>query len=317
MVNAIAFDFDNKSSEPVALQDVSRRLRTGAYCWVDFDDLDAACATLVELSVDPTIIDRVAKNEAEGQFQLGQNSIHCRVIETKNDGGELRLLALHIILGENFLVTVHSYNSKVLERVFETYEKDFIDISDSSGFLLFEIADHLIANYRDELARLSHAVEDVQKNLLVDVGDKILQDVSELTRSLLDFRNAIVTAREVIHELSTRRSPYVSQSTQPYLDRQTVSLERLASDAATERTVLSETLALYMGIVSHRTNKVINRLTVVSMVFLPLNFLAAIYGMNFKNMPELGWRFGYAGFWLTISILVCLLLWILRRRRWV
>ena len=71
-----------------------------------------------------------------------------------------------------------------------------------------------------------------------------------------------------------------------------------------------------MGIVSHRTNKVINRLTVVSMVFLPLNFLAAVYGMNFEIMPELGWRYGYAGFWLAISIVVCLLLWHLRRRRW-
>jgi magnesium transporter len=166
------------------------------------------------------------------------------------------------------------------------------------------------------LSRLSHAVEDIQKRLLGDVGDEILIDVSELTRSLLDYRNAAVTARETIHELATRRSPYVSPSTQPFLDRQTVALERLAGDAATERTVLSETLALYMGIVSHRTNKVVNRLTVVSMVFLPLNFIAAVYGMNFEVMPELSWRYGYLAFWVVSSVVVATLLWNLRRRRW-
>lgn len=316
MSTAIAFYFEDKTTQPVALQDVAQRIGTGAYCWLDFDDLDAAYATLMELGVDPTILERVAKDEAEGQFKLGHNCIHCRVIETKIEGEELHLLALHLIIGQDFLATVHAYPSKVIERAFENYERDFIELSHSSGFLLFEIADHLIGGYREELARLSHAVEDVQKRLLSDVGDEILRNVSELTRSLLDFRNAAVTAREVIHELSTRRSPYVSPSTQPYLDRQTVSLERLAGDAATERTVLSETLALYMGIVSHRTNKVINRLTVVSMVFLPLNFLAAVYGMNFAIMPELGWRYGYPGFWLAISIVVCMLLWHLRRRRW-
>jgi magnesium transporter len=316
MSTAIAFDFADKTTEQVALQDVAGLIGAGAYCWLDFDDLHTACTTLAELGVDPTTVDRVIKNQAEGQFQLGRNCIHCTVIETRVAGEELRLCALQVILGQNFLVTVHSHPSKVIERVLETYEEDFLELAESGGFLLFELADHLIAGYRDELLRLSHGVEDIQKRLLGDVGDEILRDVSELTRSLLDYRNAAVTAREVIHELATRRSPYVSPSTHPYLDRQTVSLERLAGDAATERTVLSETLALYMGIVSHRTNKVVNRLTVVSMVFLPLNFLAAVYGMNFENMPELGWRYGYAGFWGAISIVVCLLLWNLRRRRW-
>jgi magnesium transporter len=316
MSTAIAFDFSDKTTGPVALVDVVDRLEDGAYCWLDFDDLEAARAMLVELGVDPTTRDRVMHNQAEGLFQLGRNCIHCTVIETKVEDDELCLFALHMILGHGYLMTVHSNPSHVIKRVQETYEEDFFALAESGGFLLFEIADHLIAGYRDELLRLSHAVEDIQKRLLGDVGDEILRDVSELTRWLLDYRNAAVTAREVIHELSTRRSHYVSRSTQPFLDRQTVSLERLAGDAATERTVLSETMALYMGIVSHRTNKVVNRLTVVSMVFLPLNFLAAVYGMNFENMPELGWRYGYAGFWGVISIVVCLLLWNLRRRRW-
>jgi magnesium transporter len=127
----------------------------------------------------------------------------------------------------------------------------------------------------------------------------------------------VVGARETIDELATRRSSFVPESTQPFLDRQTVPLDRLAQDAATERTVLSEVLNLYMGIVSHRTNKVVNRLTVVSMIVLPLNFLAAVFGMNFEKMPGLASRYGYAGFWVGSLLLVVSLLIIFRRERWI
>ncbi|MGY8961546.1 MAG: CorA family divalent cation transporter, partial [Alphaproteobacteria bacterium] len=140
---------------------------------------------------------------------------------------------------------------------------------------------------------------------------------TQLTRSLLDYRNAVVTARETIYELATRRSPFVSESTQPFLDRQTDSLERLAVDAATERTVLSEVLNLYMGIVSHRTNRVVDRLTIVSLIFLPLNFLAAVYGMNFEIMPELQWQYGYFIFWGVACTLVASLIFVIKRRRWI
>ena len=81
--------------------------------------------------------------------------------------------------------------------------------------------------------------------------------------------------------------------------------------------MLSEVLNLYMGIVSHRTNKVVTRLTVVSMIVLPLNFLAAVFGMNFEAMPELSWRYGYAGFWVVSLVLVATLLVLFRRQRWI
>ena len=141
--------------------------------------------------------------------------------------------------------------------------------------------------------------------------------MSRLIRALLEYRNAIVAARETLDELATRRSAFVPASTQPFLDRQTVPLDRLAHDAATERTVLSEVLNLYMGIVGHRTGRVVNRLTVVSMILLPLNFLAAVFGMNFEVMPELGWQYGYAAFWIVSVLLVAVLLALFRRWRWV
>ena len=82
-----------------------------------------------------------------------------------------------------------------------------------------------------------------------------------------------------------------------------------------DRDILSESLNLYMSMVGHRTNRVMNRLTVVSVIFLPLSFLCGVYGMNFDVLPELHWKFGYAFFWALVLTLVIVIIAVLRRMR--
>lgn len=318
MSNAVAFDFDRKSIQQLqTAADIANAIAGGRYCWIDFDDIDAALSALPELGVDAASLARVDLDEEYYQARHGAHNVYCALAEAQMTDTGLQLNTVHVFLAKNLFVTVHGRASALIESVRETYEHDFRTTAESGGFLLFELTDHLIIGYRATLAALTAEVDGIQRRLLGDVGDEILTDVSKLTRALLQYRNAVVAARETIDELATRRSAFVNASTQPFLDRQTVPLDRLAHDAATERTVLSEALNLYMGIVGHRTNKVVNRLTVVSMIFLPLNFLAAVYGMNFETMPEFYWRYGYAAFWTVILLLVVALLVIFRRRHWI
>jgi magnesium transporter len=143
--------------------------------------------------------------------------------------------------------------------------------------------------------------------------------VADLTRDLLAFRKISQAAREVLHELSTRRTEFVAESSQPFLDKLAGTLERLGADLDTQREILSETLNLYMGIVSHRTNKVVSRLTVISIIFLPLTFLCGVYGMNFNDemmMWELNWRWGYTAFWVAALGIATTLLIYMKKKGW-
>ena len=314
MTFAVAFDFEAHTLERMPLASAPDAIRAGRYCWIDLREKSDVAAALEALGVEAAAQERIDAVAGQSQIHVGRTCIDCTLTEAQARDG-LTLKPVHMVLGEGFFLTVHDGESALITGMLETFEADFEAAARSGGFLLFEIFDHLIQGYRDALADLSHAVDDVQRRLLGDIGDEILTDVSELTRDLLEFRNAVVAGREIVNELATRRSPYVSESTQPFLDRLTAPLERLAGDAATERAVLSETLNLYMGIVSHRTNKVVNRLTLVSLIFLPLNFLAAVYGMNFQHMPELGWRYGYFVFWgISLAVAIGLTAWFWRKR---
>jgi magnesium transporter len=92
-------------------------------------------------------------------------------------------------------------------------------------------------------------------------------------------------------------------------------IERVLQDILVARDILSGSLELYMSMVSHRTNRVMNRLTVVSVIFLPLTFLCGVYGMNFEILPEKTWDYGYLYFWLAVLVIAGGLLWILRRAK--
>ncbi len=83
------------------------------------------------------------------------------------------------------------------------------------------------------------------------------------------------------------------------------------------RIVLNETLNLYMGMVSHRTNRFVNRLTLFSMIFLPLSFLCGVYSMNFQVIPELQWRYAYAAFWAFVVLFVAGFIAFVRWRKWI
>ena len=110
---------------------------------------------------------------------------------------------------------------------------------------------------------------------------------------------------------------FVADSSQPFLGNMVDKLERLGSDLAVERETLAETLYVYMGIASHRTNKMVSRLTALSMIFLPLTFLCGVYGMNFHEFPEIKWPWGYAFFWTLAVGITAGLVMMMKRNRWI
>jgi magnesium transporter len=175
--------------------------------------------------------------------------------------------------------------------------------------------DHLVDGYRVALRTVAGAVEQVQLKLFGEADDEMFRSVSELTRDILVFRKALMESRELIHEMASRRSLFVSETTQPFLGVLAGTLERLGDDLGTERDVLSETLNLYMGMVSHRTNKVVKRLTVISMIFLPLTFLTGVYGMNLI-IPEARWAYTYLLFWVVVAALATTIVLVARRLKW-
>jgi magnesium transporter len=318
MTTVMAFDFDRKLEKIISAAEAGQARSAGLYCWADAHAAgpDEAKPLFESLGFKPAVISEVLKADYAGTYDVYPDCLHFSVKEAVFHGGALTGASLDVLLNEHAMVTFHRQEVLVITHIQRTVREDFLKFSKSPGFLLYEIADHLIEGYRKTLLGFSEAVEQVQMKLFGEVDDEIFKHVSALTRDILTFRKIVLASRELLHELASRRSPFVSETTQPFLDLMAGTLERLGNDLATERDVLTETLNLYMGMVSHRTSKVLRRLTMISVIFLPLTFLCGVYGMNFRHMPEISMRYAYFVFWIVVVTIASTLLILMKRFKW-
>jgi magnesium transporter len=221
-----------------------------------------------------------------------------------------------VVLSQRFLLTLHKGPVAFLSAVRRDYKQDFQRFAKSPSFLVYELWDHLIDNYLSVQKRMEERVEQLQNELRAPrVDDAVFGRISELGADLLHFRKILLPARAVLTDLSTRRTLFISETTQSFLHNMVGTVEHVLQDLLVDRDILSESLNLYMSLVSHRTNEVMKRLTVVSVVFLPLTFLCGVYGMNFEHLPELRWRHGYELFWALVGVIVLTLLGFMRRAK--
>ena len=318
-VTVAALDFTNKTEALCAFEDVQKQTDAGRFVWIDIDatDIDEARKLLLTLKpIGEETIDNALKHEPSTQLARYDDYIHLVVSGCRQRGGQFELERVDVIVAERFMVTVHKGPVVFLSSVRRDYRHDFVRFARSPSFLVYEVWDHLLDNYLSVQKVMEERVERLQEELQSGkVDDAVFARISGLGADLLHFRKVLLPSRAVLTDLSTRRSLFVSEATQPFLSNMVGTLEHVLQDLLVDRDILSESLNLYMSVVSHRTNEVMKRLTVVSVIFLPLTFLCGVYGMNFDHLPELHWSYGYAFFWTLVLGIVIGLLVLMRRSR--
>jgi magnesium transporter len=314
----VAFDFATKQEQAFPADAGPARAEPGLFYWLVAapGEADALRTQLAALGAPPAVAALLQAAPAEAQYDLYEDAIHFSLAEVRAEDKVLRTDVLDFLLGENFLAALAPATSPVLDKVRRIYRDDFRKFARSSGFLLYELGSSLLEAYRRIFQHFTAEAERIQLRLFGKVTDDIFAEVSDLTGDILAFRRTLLGARDLFNDLATRKSAFVAESAQPALDILSDRLDRLAADVAGVRGVLNETLNLYMGMVSHRTNRIVNRLTVISMIFLPLSFLVGVYGMNFDVMPELRWPYAYAVFWIVVAAFVAAFTVFVRKKQW-
>lgn len=315
MITAVAFDFSRRTERAIAPEEVQTACAEGCYCWIDIEaeDHERVRELLGErLRLSARAVANVIGADEDGRCDLHEDCIHVGLTEARPENGSLATAHVDVVLARSCLVTFRRKPVAFLTRMRETYRADFLAFSRSPGFLLYEIGDGLLSVYRRSLRQFETEAERIQEDLLERGNEAVFERVSSLNRQLLTFRKEALAARDILNQLAARKSVFVSETTQPFLESIAGSIDRLCNDLAAERDVLNDVLALYMGIVSHRTNRIVTRLTVLSAVFLPLTFICGVYGMNIP-IPETQWPHAYAAFWALVALVVVGMLALIRR----
>ena len=228
-----------------------------------------------------------------------------------------------VIIGPNFVITFQEKVGDVFSPVRERIRNGKGRIRKmGSDYLAYALIDSIVDNYFVILENLGEEIEEMEKKLVGDPKPQILQSVNRLKTELLFLRKLIWPLREVISGLQRGESSLIQETTGIYLRDVYDHTIQVIDTIETFRDLASGMFDTYLSSVSNKMNEVMKVLTIIATIFIPLTFVAGIYGMNFNpevslfNMPELNWKYGYV-MSIGIMVLVALVMvYYFKRKKW-
>jgi magnesium transporter len=219
---------------------------------------------------------------------------------------------MDIFLGPNFLVTIHEREMSSIDELWQDeafHESE--GLAQGPAMLLYEILDRqvdrfmrLLDQFETELERLGDVI--FQRTGASDHG--LLDDILTAKSSALRLSRVLNPQRDLMHRLATNEYSVIPASARVYYADIHDDMVRMAGLVDGMQALVNSTVDIYLALANNQMNEIMKVLTIVTSIFIPLSFLAGVYGMNFEFMPELGWRWGYPLIWLVfISIALTLL----------
>lgn len=223
-----------------------------------------------------------------------------------------------LILGSNFVISFQEGKegdvfNPVRERV--RTGKGLIRKM-GPDYLAYSLLDTIVDNYFLILEKLAEKVELLEEELVANPTTKTLHQIQKFKNEMIFVRRAVWPLREVVSGLGRKESPLVKETTEIYLRDVYDHTVQVMDTIEIYREMLSGMLDIYLSSVSNRLNSVMKVLTIIATIFMPLTFIAGIYGMNFKYLPELEWRWGYLAVWLVFVAVGVSMLIYFRKRKW-
>lgn len=224
---------------------------------------------------------------------------------------------LGIFVGPRYVVSSHNYPLPSLDAVAHAVEVDGRPMRRGAALLAHALIGGLIANIRPTLERMAEVADEVEEEAIRRPAQQTIEVILALKRSTLRLQRILTPQRDVMSRLSRGEYAVIGRDALPYFRDVHDAVVRLGDGNYIVRERADSALTTYLTSVSLRQNETMKALAVVASIFMPLTLLAGIYGMNFQNMPELGWSWGYyavLGLMATIGLGA---LWWLWARRWI
>jgi magnesium transporter len=222
-----------------------------------------------------------------------------------------------LILGSTYIISFQELEGDVFNSVRERISKGKGRIRKAGvDYLAYALIDAIVDHYFLILEIFGEKMESLEEDLISDPCPEILEDIHNMKREMIFLRKQVWPLREVIGSLARGESPLIREATGIYLRDVYDHTIQVIDTIESFRDILAGMLDIYLSTMSNKMNEVMKVLTIIATIFIPLTFLAGIYGMNFKYMPELEWRWGYFVVWGVMVVIVASLGLYFKKKTW-
>jgi len=230
---------------------------------------------------------------------------------------QLRTEQISFFLIEGLLITFQETHGDVWQGVRERLGMENLKLRKAGAdYLLYALLDAMVDHAFPLLEQYSERLESLESRVVANPDPKLLREIHQIKRDLSILRRVVWPMRDVLDTLYRNEQGHLAEDTRPFMRDVYDHAVQVLDIVETYREMASGLGDLYMNAVSNRMNEVMKVLTIIATLFIPITFVAGVYGMNFEYIPELGWKYSYPTFWaVCITITIGLLIYF-RKKRW-
>lgn len=310
--------YDIENLGPEALRDLRD---AGKVSWLDIDGVHQPSlveAIGKELGLHPLVMEDIVNTDQRAKVEDydGYLYVVLRMLRFDEEHAEIHSEQLSLILGENYVLSLQEHPGDVFDPVRERLKAGRRIRFMKADYLAYALLDAVVDHYFVMLEHIGDQVEELEDELVVNPTPETLRKIHHYKREMLLLRKSVWPLREVLSRLSRDENALISPETQVFLRDVYDHTIHVIDTVDTIRELLVGMLDLYLSSVSNRMNEVMKVLTIFATLFMPLTFIAGVYGMNFEHMPELEWVMGYPMVLLVMLGTVVALILFFRRKGW-
>ena len=318
-------DYDGAQLKEDELKDIAEGAefkRTNTVTWINVDglhDLSLMKEIGNAFELHPLLMEDILNTGQRPKLEEFDNCLFLVVKMLRYDRENQKIISeqLSMVLGDTFLLTFQEQPGDVFEPVRERIRKQKARIRASGiDYLAYALLDCVVENYVFIVERLGEQIEDMEKEVLENAVPEVMEKINAFKHEMNFIRKSVRPAREAIMQLSKLDSEFINDQTVPFLKDLQDLITHAAEAIDTYRDMLSDQLNLYNSVMSNRMNDIMKVLTIFAAIFIPLTFIAGIYGTNFEYLPELKFKYSYFFFWGVMLAVAVAMLMFFRKKKW-
>jgi magnesium transporter len=324
-VEITVLDYDPAScreSTPTTLAELLPHRDSDSVTWIDIDGLhDTALLRGLgaHFGFHPLVLEDVVNTHQRPKLEDYGDYLYIvvRMLSYDAERRELGSEQVSLLLGERYVFSLQESWGDVFDPVRERIRGGKGRIrGQGPDYLAYALLDAVVDNYFVIIEQLGEQIEELETLLVEDPQPEQQRAVHQLKREMILLRKSVWPLREVLAGLERTESKLLRTETRVFIRDVYDHAIQVIDVVESFRDMLSGLQDLYLSSISNKTNEVMKVLTIIGTIFIPVTFLAGVYGMNFRYFPELAWKWSYPAFWAVSLIVGGVMLNFFRRRRW-
>ena len=230
----------------------------------------------------------------------------------------LKFENISFIQGSNYLLSFQEADGDVFDAVRDRLRNSKGRVrGNGADYLLYALMDAIVDNYFNLMETMGEKIEELEENLFSEKPNKdLIHEIHGLKREILKIRRAVYPLREVVNQIDKVDPTLITEKTQLYIRDLYDHVIQVSESIDIQRELIWSLMDMHMTTISNRMNEVMKVLTIMATIFIPLTFIAGIYGMNFENIPELKFKYGYFVLWGVMVVIFLAMLYYFKRKEW-